>query len=505
MSLSVIRSTEQVHKARTIQDQYRGAVPRVAPPVHPAFELPDTDAPLRQRLAEAVVDQIRYGRIRVGDPLPSTRVLAAELGVSRGCVVDAYDELCASGFAVARAGSGTRVAPGADVAARAHAASHPVVPAAATEPDPVRRAPALDLRPGIPDPALISEPEWRRAWRAAAAAPRALGVADPEAHPDLRRALADHLRRTRGLACGADEIVVLPGVAAAVRVLAIAARLRDRDVAFEDPGYLRARRALVGEGARPRPVPVGEDGLDPDLLRDTDAAVYCTPAHQYPMGARMPVSHRARSVARAAESGTIVVEDDYDGEFRYDVSALPALRSIDGGRECVAYVGTASKILSPDLRLAWLIPPAPLRSRIAAAVAESGEVAGSVAASALARLIESGALSRHLARASRTYRARRAAFVGALHGLERSGVSVTGIEAGLHVVLRFPEGVDDVAIAAAARRLGVETTPLSRYSAGPGGPSGLVCGYARLPESRAAAAADAIGAALPGGVPFGLP
>ncbi|KOS55128.1 PLP-dependent aminotransferase family protein [Rhodococcus rhodochrous] len=481
-------------------------MPRVAPAVHPAFDLPDTDAPLRQRVAEAVVDQIRQGRIGVGDPLPSTRVLAAELGVSRGCVVDAYDELCASGFAVARAGSGTRVAPGADVAARAHAASHPVVPAAAvTEPDPARRAPVLDLRPGIPDPALISEPEWRRAWRAAAAAPRALGVADPEAHPDLRRALADHLRRTRGLACGADEIVVLPGVAAAIRVLAIAARLRDRDVAFEDPGYLRARRALVGEGARPRPIPVGTDGLDPDTVRETDAAVYCTPAHQYPMGARMPVSHRARLVARAADMGTIVVEDDYDGEFRYDVSALPALRSIDGGRECVAYVGTASKILSPDLRLAWLIPSTPLRSRIAAAVAESGEVACSVTASALARLIESGALSRHLARASRTYRARRAAFVGALGDLERSDVTVTGIEAGLHVVLRFPEGVDDVAIAEAARRLGVETAPLSRYSAGPGGPSGLVCGYARLPESRAAAAAAAIGATLPGGVPFGLP
>ncbi|MEZ7236285.1 PLP-dependent aminotransferase family protein [Rhodococcus sp. GXMU-t2271] len=481
-------------------------MPRVAPAVHPAFDLPDTDAPLRQRVAEAVVDQIRQGRIGVGDPLPSTRVLAAELGVSRGCVVDAYDELCASGFAVARAGSGTRVAPGADVAARAHAASHPVVPAAAvTEPDPARRAPVLDLRPGIPDPALISEPEWRRAWRAAAAAPRALGVADPAAHPDLRRALADHLRRTRGLACGADEIVVLPGVAAAIRVLAIAARLRDRDVAFEDPGYLRARRALLGEGARPRPIPVGTDGLDPDTVRETDAAVYCTPAHQYPMGARMPVSHRARLVARAADMGTIVVEDDYDGEFRYDVSALPALRSIDGGRECVAYVGTASKILSPDLRLAWLIPPTPLRSRIAAAVAESGEVACSVTASALARLIESGALSRHLARASRTYRARRAAFVGALGDLERSDVTVTGIEAGLHVVLRFPEGVDDVAIAEAARRLGVETAPLSRYSAGPGGPSGLVCGYARLPESRAAAAAAAIGAALPGSVPFGLP
>lgn len=498
-----MRTDEQIHKTRRIQDQYCRAVPRVAPVVHLTFELPDTGAPLRQRLAEAVVDRIRCGHIRVGDLLPSTRTLAAELGVSRGCVVEAYDELCASGFAVARAGSGTRVAAGADVAARAHAASHPVVAAAPpSEPDRARRAPVLDLRPGIPDPALVSDAEWRRAWRAAAAAPRTLGVADPDAHPELRRALADHLRRTRGLACGPDEIVVLPGVAAAIRVLAIAATLRDRDVAFEDPGYGRARRALVGEGARPRPIPVGEDGLDPDLVRETDAAVYCTPAHQYPMGARMPVSRRARLVARAAETGTVVVEDDYDGEFRYDVSALPALRSIDGGRECVAYVGTASKILSPDLRLAWLIPPVPLRSRIAAAVTESGEVACSVTASALARLIESGALSRHLARASRTYRARRSAFVGALRDLERFGVSVTGIEAGLHVVLRFPEDVDDVAVAAAARRLGVESAPLSTYSAAPGGPRGLVCGYARLPESRAVDAADAIGAALRG-VSFG--
>lgn len=456
--------------------------------------------PLRHRIAEAIVEQIRLGHLRVGDALPSSRVLAAELEVARGGVVEAYDELAASGFVVAVPGSATRIAAGADIAARAHTQPHPVAPDTAPIP-PARTRPApavVDLRPGLPDTALIAEPSWRRAWRRAASAPLATGSVDPLDHPELRRSLAVHLRRTRGIAVTPDDLVILPGVAAATRVLAVAAGLDGRDVAFEDPGYHRARRALTTEGARIRPVRVDDDGLPPQLLADTDAAVYCTPAHQYPLGSRMPVARRAELVDRATATGMLVIEDDYDGEFRYDVSALPALRSVDGGRDCVAYLGTASKILSPTLRLSWLIPPEPLRANISEAVSVCGEGANATSALALSAFIDDGSLTRHLARTARTYRARRAAFVGALRrrtdGLD--GVSVVGIDAGLHVVLRLPDGLDDVAVAATAEQLGVRTTPVSVQLAGEQGPRGLVCGYACLPESAAEEVATAIATAV---------
>lgn len=474
-------------------------MPRISPELHLTLRLPDTDAPLRHRIAESILDEIRGGRLRPGDPLPSTRALAGHLTVARASVVDAYDELCSSGYANARAGSGTRIAPGADVAARAHAASHAVTRTSdrAARAVPATPEPRWDLTPGHPDPGLISTTDWRRAWRSAAAAPVTSDVPGPDGHPELRRALAGHLRRTRGIAARPDELVIVPGVGSALRTLVAAAGLGGRDVVFEEPGYTRARRDLESSGARTRCVPVDDDGLDPALLHSTDAAAYCTPAHQYPMGARMPVGSRARLVADAAASGTLIIEDDYDGEFRYDVSALPALRSIDRGPDCVAYVGTASKILTPAIRVAWVIAPPALRPGIVRALDTTGESCCAITALALAHFIDSGALSRHLARASRTYAARRSAFVAALEqqlsAVGTDGVGVAGIEAGLHVVLTLPRSVDDVALSAELQDHGVTVPSLADYRTTPGGPRGLVCGYARLPESQARGAAGVIG------------
>ncbi|MFC9765294.1 PLP-dependent aminotransferase family protein [Rhodococcus jostii] len=489
----------QIHNHHYRQTSIVGTMPRISPELHLTLRLPDTDAPLRHRIAESILDEIRVGRLRPGDPLPSTRALAEHLTVARASVVDAYDELCSSGYANARAGSGTRIAPGADVAARAHVASHTITRTSdqASSAAPGTPAALWDLTPGHPDPALISTVDWRRAWRSAAAAAVTSDVPGPDAHPELRRSLAEHLRRTRGIAASPDELVIVPGVAAALRTLVTAAGLGGRDVAFEEPGYSRARIVLDGSGVRTRSVSVDDDGLDPALLRATDAAAYCTPAHQYPMGARMPVGRRARLVADAAASGTVLIEDDYDGEFRYDVSALPALRSIDRGSECVAYVGTASKILTPSIRVAWVIAPPALRPGLVRALDASGEACCATTALALAHFIDSGALSRHLARASRTYSARRAAFVTALQqqlsAVDTDGVGLAGIEAGLHVVLTLPGSVDDVAVSAELQDHGVTVPSLADYRTTPGGPRGLVCGYARLPESQARGAAEAIG------------
>ncbi|OMB77209.1 MocR-like pyridoxine biosynthesis transcription factor PdxR [Mycolicibacterium conceptionense] len=472
-------------------------MPRHAPELHLAWELPAGPSPLRQRIAAAVIEQIRLGRLGPGDALPSTRSLAAELAVARSSVVDAYDELAAAGYTTARHGSGTRVAADADAAARAGAASHVTsgTVSRSMAAVPLPPPPVWDLMPGHPDPSLISTSDWRRAWRAAAAAAVPAEAAGPHGHVELRVALAQHLRRTRGIAADPGELVIVPGVAAALRTVTAAARLGGRDIAFEEPGYDEARRTFEMSGARTRAVTVDGDGLDPASLGDSDAAVYCTPAHQYPLGARLPVARRARLVQWAVETGGLLIEDDYDGEFRYDVSALPALRGIDDGRDCVAYIGTASKILTPALRLAWLLPPPGLRDAVADVLECSGESVCGVTTLALARFIESGAMTRHLARAARTYSARRSALVGAL-GRRCPSLRLEGVEAGLHVVVRLADGSDDIATAAKLADQGVTASPLSTYFAGPADARGLVCGYARLPETQADAVAERIVSAI---------
>ncbi|PTR31870.1 GntR family transcriptional regulator [Rhodococcus sp. OK519] len=454
--------------------------------------LPATAEPLRQRIAGAVIVALRAGALRPGDLLPASRILALELGVSRAAVVDAYDELTAAGFVDSRAGSGTRVATGADAAAQAGVTPH-VAPVAETSTSVHATPPpdVLDLTPGFPDTALISPRDWRSAWRSATTGPVPNTAPGPGGHFRLREALSVHLRRTRGIVADADEIVVVPGALAALRTLAIAADLPGRRIAFEDPGYTKARRAFEFAGVRARPVAVDLDGLDPANLQADDAAVYCTPAHQYPMGSRMSAARRAALVADAAATGRLIVEDDYDGEFRYGVASLPALRAIEGGRNHVAYVGTASKIVSPSLRLAWLVPPVDLLPRVHDALAITGETACAVTADAFAEFTESGSLTRHLARTSRTYAARRQAFVDALRTY-LPDVEPLGVEAGLHVALRLPDGTDDDAVADEVQQRGVTVCGLAGYRVAADGPRGLLCGYARLPESRADEAAKVI-------------
>ncbi|WP_137874913.1 PLP-dependent aminotransferase family protein [Rhodococcus sp. Q] len=462
--------------------------------------LADTGEALRHRIAASVVDALRTGALGPGDLLPSSRALATGLGVSRTAVVDAYDELSAAGFVESRPGSGTRIVPGAGSAARAGVTAHVSAgkpPAPPRKPEPV--AMELDLTPGLPDTELISNRDWRSAWRAAAGGPVSHTVPGPNAHRRLRDALAVHLRRTRGVVASPDEIVVVPGVAAALRTLVTAAGLAGRQVAFEDPGYAKARAALTGAGALIRPIPVDTDGLDPTAIRPDDAAVYCTPAHQYPMGARMPASRRATLVSESVAARRWVIEDDYDGEFRYGVAPLPALRAALGGRDTVAYIGTASKVLTPALRLAWLIPPAPLLTAVHEALATSGESVCAITADALAGFVESGSLTRHLARSNRTYAARRHAFVDALR-VHLPDVNPLGVEAGLHVALRLPDGCDDRAIADELERRGVSVRALTAYHATDSGPRGLLCGYARLPESRADEAAQVIADVVSGSI-----
>ncbi|MEI2777140.1 MAG: PLP-dependent aminotransferase family protein [Tetrasphaera sp.] len=461
-------------------------MPRRPHLVTSTWRLPDGPGPIRHRIADVVVERIKSGRLRPGDQLPPTRVLARELGVARSAALAAYDELRAAGFVESTAGSATLVAHGADRAALGGARPHVVAPAHTGPAHPVPRVSPIrwDLRTGRPDPALIDPVAWRRAWRPSSR----LDVAElaryvPE-HRPLRTALADHLRRTRAVICDPDGVLVVPGIAACLPVLAAVLCALDRaNVAIEDPGYLEGRPLLERGGLRLRPIAIDSDGLDPAHLGSADRCVYVTPAHQYPLGARMPVDRRADLISWAERTDGLIIEDDYDGEFRYDVSPLPALHSLDGAPDRVIYLGTTSKLLSPALRVAWVLPPPWLLAPLRQALAEASVVVNLPTGEALTRLLTSGALVAHHARASRTYAARRAAVVAAFR--RRLPLApLAGIDAGLHLVVRLPDDSDDHALAATLADAGVLLRPLSSFCV-ERRLSGLVLGYARLPETRA--------------------
>ncbi len=476
-------------------------MPRTATHVGVPLTLAPGADPLRHRVADAIVRALQDGRLRPGDRLPSTRILAGDLGVSRGPVVAAYDELVAAGFVVARAGSGAVVADGADRAALAGAATH--VPACGPSdprgPTAAAPEPRWDLRPGRPDTTLLDPTAWRRAWRrAGSVVPGDEGCSPAPAHSALRQALAEHLRRSRGIGLTAEDLLVVPGVAASLHALPTALGLVGRRIALEDPGYVEAWTTFDRAGVGVQGIPVDDDGLDPALLGRGVGAAYVTPSHQYPLGARMPVTRRVELLTWARANDAIVIEDDYDGEFRYDVSPLPALRSLPGAADQVLYIGTASKLIAPSLRVAWLAPPPHLREAVRLELEVRGLVVNEATGLALAHFIESGSLATHHARATRTYAARRAALVEAVTR-RLPGLPLSGVDAGLHVVLRLPDEVDDLVLVTTLEARGLLASPLSAYCATTH-QSGLVLCYAGLPETRADDAVqvltDVIGAAV---------
>jgi len=460
--------------------------------------LPPSGGPLHHRVADALIGLLTTGHLRPGDTLPSTRALAAELAISRTAVLAAYDELAAAGFIQAAPGSSTVVSVGADVAARAGVSSH--IPPPQPTPGPrydTTPGPRWNLVPGYPDTGLITASHWRAAWRAAALQPVTNGLigTSRQIRP-LHEALAAHLRRTRGIAASAADIILVPGVSAGLRALTAAANLAGRQVAFEEPGYPEGRRALQSAGARIRPVPVDGDGLDPAALALSDAAVYTTPAHQQPLGARLSAARRAAVIRWARRAQALVIEDDYDGEFRYDVRGLPALHSMTHGPDVVAYVGTTSKILSPGLRIAWLIPPADLREPVRQALDAAFDGINTTAGHALAHFIISGHLTSHLARAARTYAARRRALIAALRDAAPA-LQVTGVDAGLHLVANLPPGCSETAAQQRLHHAGLAIDVLSQYATTAITQQALVCSYALLPETQARAAAAVIASHTP--------
>ncbi|MEU9830884.1 PLP-dependent aminotransferase family protein [Streptosporangium sp. NPDC048047] len=482
----------------------------------------DRDAlvPLTVQLGNRLRSAMRDGTIKSGERLPSTRALARQLAVSRTVVTEAYQQLYAEGWLDGRHGSGTYVA---DVVV--HAPSQPVAPAVAPAPAPVASAGAagaagatgsvpagsvpngpvpagsvpavrsaasagpggpptkhvIDLRPGRPWVRDLDRAAWRRAWRAAADLPPG-DDPDPYGLPRLREALAEHLRRTRTVAVGPEDIMVTRGTGNGLDLIA-ATLLRPGDRAgVEDPGYRVAGNVFAARGAEIVPCPVDRDGVVVEELPDDLRVLYTTPAHQYPLGGRLPIPRRERLLAWARRTGAIVVEDDYDAEFRYDVAPLPALHCLDSER--VVLLGTLSKSLSPDVGVGWLVAAPGLLAAVARTRHDLADRTGGPVQQAVAVLLERGDLDRHLRRMRLEYARRRAAVVDAL------GPLVSGDTAGLHVMIEIPpSAVPSVVARAAERGVLVDWTESPRRSDRPRR-HGLVLGYgaASLTEVRRGAA-----------------
>ena len=456
-------------------------------------------APLAVQISAQLEAAVTGGVLHAGDRLPSSRELAATLGVSRTVVTNAYARLFAEGWLEGRHGSGTYVAdvtpeqsrrstPVADRddSERERVSPHPpVAPPGANALTPEsRRSALIDLQPGISCAEGIEPAAWRRAWRQAGAHLPSRSP-DPYGLPELRDEIAAYLRRSRGLAVRAEQVLVTQGVSSGLALLADALLTPGDKAGVEEPGYPTGREVLRRAGAQVVPGRVDAHGIVPEELPRDLRLLYTTPAHQYPLGGRLPVSRRQALIAWARATGAIIVEDDYDSEFRYDVGPLPALYSMDP--DVIVYLGTASKVLATAFGAGWLVAPPALVDRLAALRPRLGVRIPEPVQHAILALLRSGDLERHIRKMRLEYARRLAALVEGLHGVP---LRLLGDTAGMHVVLELPDDVPAARLVDAAAGRGVVIYPLDRYFAGKPTINGLVIGYgtATLAQIRRAAA-----------------
>ncbi|MFG3031371.1 PLP-dependent aminotransferase family protein [Streptomyces sp. NPDC048253] len=444
----------------------------------------------RAALIRALREAVRGGRLPPGTRLPPYRSLAADLGVARNTVADAYAELVAEGWLTARQGSGTRVAD----------RTAPLRPAERTpvKAPPRARGPRHDLRQGTPDASSFPRAAWLASYRRALqqASNEVFGPGDPAGRRELREALTEYLARARGVRTEPERIVICSGFAHALRLLfGPGSGLPRGPLAVEAYGLDFHRGLLAAAGVRTAPLPLDADGACVERL-DRERAVLLTPAHQFPTGGPLHASRRTAVIDWARARGGVLLEDDYDGEFRYDRKPVGAVQGLDPER--VIYLGSVSKSLSPALRLGWMVLPERYVDGVLAAKGEREAWASALDQLSLADLIASGAYDRHVRRMRQRYRARRDRLVEAL-STQAPHVEVTGVAAGLHAVLRLPPGTERSALKAAAwQGVALDGLAAFRHPATDMAPQdGLVVGYATPPEHAYAAALEALCRILP--------
>jgi GntR family transcriptional regulator/MocR family aminotransferase len=444
--------------------------------------------PMHQQILQALREGIRSGRLRPGGVVPSTRTLAADLGVSRGVVVQAYDQLIAECYLVSTQRGATTVSD-------AISAPHPE-PAEAES-----QGLEFDFRPGEPDLRAFPREAWRRAFREALASvePTQLGYNDPRGVLQLRSAMVDYLSRARGVVATANQIVVCTGCAQGLSVAARVLRTQGvRRIALESPGHPEIRHIIEEAGLVTVPVPVDDHGLSVDCLeRKRVEAVVVSPAHQNPLGAVLSPARRQQLLAWASRVSGLVIEDDYDAEYRYDRAAVGALQGL--APERVIYVGSASKILAPALRLGWLVLAGGLLERAIEVKRRVDNGCPALEQVTYAQFLRNGELDRHLRRMRNHYRSRRDALLEAM-SRHCPGWTARGAAAGLHCVAEVPDSVDVRRLVEQSAARSVGLYPLSGYTGRPPIPHGLVFGYARLNEREIAEGVRRIGRVLAGAV-----
>jgi GntR family transcriptional regulator/MocR family aminotransferase len=429
------------------------------------------ELPLHEQLERSLREGIRHGRLPSGTRLPSTRGLAAELGVSRGVVTEAYGQLAAEGYLESRQGAAVRVARTVR-AAVPRAAARSLLP---TFP--------YHFHPGLPDLSGFPRNGWLRSLRVALGdSPLdAVGYGDPRGVPGLRETLADYLARARGAAGDPENMLICTGFMQGFSILCRWLHSQGIEaIAVEDPGWQVHRLIAEQAGLQAIPVPVDEQGMRVDELARTDAAaVLVTPAHQFPTGSVLSRERRAALIEWAEDGERLIVEDDYDAEYRYDRVAVGALQGL--APERVLYIGSASKRLAPGMRMGWMLLPSWLAWQLISAKAIEDGGSEVVSQLALCDFIARGELDRHVRRMRLRYQRRRDSLVQALAQWLPQG-RPSGAGAGLYELVELPEGVNESALlsAAAARGVGMEGLAWHRY--GHGGPPGILLGYGNLSE-----------------------
>lgn len=453
-----------------------------------ALDRSGSGSPLSVQLADGLRAAAAAGAVRSGDRLPSTRALATELAISRTVTAAAYDQLLAEGWVTGRRGSGTYVTA---------SPPHPAAPLLVEAPRlaPAAGEPGVDLRAGTPCVEVLDRTAWRRAWRAGAdVAPEV--EPEPVGLPAYRAAVVEHLLRHRGLPAALEAVLATTGSTSAIAELARTLPPGSR-VAVEEPGYQRACQALDAAGVVVLPARLDDRGLVVADLPPGLAAVYCTPGHQYPLGARLPADRRVALVERARSEGFLIIEDDYDGELRYDVAPLPLLAAL--GPDVVVHLGTASKLLTPTLGVGWLVAPPAVRAAVLDQRDRTGLRPSRAGQRVFAAFAAHGDLARHLRRLRRELAARRALVVDAITA---AGVEVRGDQAGAHVVALLPDATAERAAVATAARGGVMLDGLARHHGGAPSAAGIVLGYAGPARAQLERALPAVTQALAGAVAF---
>lgn len=460
----------------------------------------DLKRSLQTQLAGEIRRLIHERRMGSGDQLPPSRVLARDLSVSRITVTSAYDQLISEGYLVGRRGSGVYVAadlsgmpppPNREAASLRHNKIPPPAPLVAFE-------------SAAPDQANFPFQHWAKlhdlVWRTPE--PALTATADVLGWGPLRVAIAGHLRDWRGITCDPAQIVITAGLIDAIELISRAILPPGDAVLVEDPGHRALQKAVTGSGLACVPGPVDGDGLRPSPAIEADPAIRAiavTPSRQFPLGMTMPLARRLQWLGWAAKTGGIIIEDDYDSEYRYQGHPLPAMLSLDTSAR-VLYVGSFSKVMFPGLRLGFMVVPQPHLAPIRAAMARTGARASLVSQPVLARFIAEGQFATHIRRMRRLYAHRQAVLVREIGTFCTGLVTIKPASAGMHLIAgltpQLAARVGDAEAAAAARAQGVAVRALSSYYVGSPADQGLVLGYAGFDDAQIRAGAQMLGRAL---------